>query len=214
MSIETVLFDLDGTLIDSRVDLTSAVNAALESAGLPRKPEGDVVPHVGNGLRVLMAGVFGPVDPAVLEKGIKTFEAYYEAHCVDATTLYENVGSALAELSLSAKIGIVTNKPHHFAKKIIDQLGIGRSVGVVVGGDSFPEKKPHPRPLQEATRSLGGRIESTLMVGDGTQDIAAGKAAGIKTCAVRYGYGFSDEILKLKPDFVISRFTELKEIVL
>lgn len=211
--IETVLFDLDGTLIDSRRDLSNAVNHALEAVGQPRQSEDEIVPHVGNGLRVLLSEVMGPVSDDTLEAAIRAFSKFYEGHCVEHTVLYDGVGPVIRELSARRRIGIVTNKPEHFARKIVMELGIGELIGAVVGGDSIAERKPHPAPVLKAMRDLGGVCESALIVGDGAQDIQAGQAAGTLTCVARYGYGFRSDSLELKPNFQINRFIELKEIV-
>ena len=211
--IKTLLFDLDGTLIDSRADLANAVNFALESSGQPKKPHDEIIPHIGNGLRVLLSEVFGPVSEEVLESGIASFSAHYDQHCVDQTILYENVLDILTDLSSSRQIGVVTNKPEKFSEKIIHKLGLSNIISVIVGGDSLPEKKPHPAPVLKALRDLGAESESSLFVGDGIQDIQAGKTASLLTCIARYGFGFRSESIDLKPDFQIHRFNELKEIV-
>ncbi len=211
--IDTVLFDLDGTLVDSRADLVASVNVALAAVGFKEKSSNEIIPHVGNGLRDLLLGVFGPVDEKTLEIGSKAFKAHYEEHCVDKTVLYAGAGDMLADLSRTKKLGIVTNKPWGFADKILKKLDVANSISVLVGGDSFPEKKPHPRPVLEAVKQLSGQASTTLILGDGVQDIKAGQAAGIKTCAARYGYGFVPETMNLKPDFSITTFNELKEIV-
>lgn len=209
----TVLFDLDGTLVDSRTDLVSAINHSLVAAGLKKKPAEEIIPHVGNGLRVLLSGVFGSVPESTLEKGIAAFQTYYDEHCVDATVLYDDALPALAHLSQKSRLGIVTNKPKRYAEKILKTLAVADKISSLAGGDSFPEKKPHPRPVLEVMKELGGSVETTLMVGDGHQDIQAGQAAGIKTCVARYGYGFLPDTLALKPDYVINALSELKEIV-
>jgi len=211
--IETLLFDLDGTLVDSRRDLANAVNFALESVDQPRQSEEEIVPHVGNGLRILLSEVMGPVPDEMLEIATRSFSIYYDAHCVDHTVLYENVQAVMTGISIDRKIGVVTNKPEAFAQKIIRHFGLSDMIGVIVGGDSLPEKKPHPAPVLKAVRDLGGDVQSAMVVGDGAQDIQAGQAAGLLTCIARYGYGFRSESLTLKPDFQINRFIELKEIM-
>lgn len=205
---------MDGTLIDSRADLTNAVNQALLAAGFPPKPQQEIVPHIGNGLRTLLSNVFGPVEDRLLDIGIRAFSDYYNDHCVDETVLYGGVKEGLEELMKSVKIGVVTNKPTSFSKRILDKLEVENTVSVLIGGDSTGEKKPHPAPVLKAMKHLAASAGSTLIVGDGHQDITAGKAAGIKTCAAAYGYGFQTGTLKLNPDFTIQSFNEIKEILL
>jgi phosphoglycolate phosphatase len=212
--IETVLFDLDGTLIDSRADLTSSVNHALRTIGRPTRTEAEVVPHVGNGLGMLLSAIIGPVQESILKQATDAFVAHYDEHCVDETTLYEGVLPTINALRAKTRLGVVTNKPRGFAVKILEKLDVGDIISVVIGGDTLPERKPHPAPLLRAVKDLGGLVASTLVVGDGIQDIKAGQAAGSRTCVARYGYGFSKELLEMKPDYTIQTFDELKEIVL
>jgi phosphoglycolate phosphatase len=212
--IRTVLFDLDGTLVDSRVDLASAVHFALKATGQPHQPDENIIPHVGNGLRVLLSEVLGPVEEDVLTTAIAAFEAFYDLHCVKNTVLYENVLDCLKELHENIILGVVTNKPVRFAEKIIRGLNFNNFISVIVGGDSLPERKPHPAPLLKAVTDVEGSADTTLIVGDGAQDIMAGQAAGVRTCIARYGYGYKPDFLDLKPDYYIDDFREIKEIVL
>lgn len=212
-TIQTLLFDLDGTLVDSRADLSNAVNHALKATRQPEQFQVEIVPHVGNGLRVLLSEVMGPVSDEILESAILAFSDFYADHCVDHTVLYADVAECLREFHLRLKIGVVTNKPEVFAKKIIQELGVGEYVSVIVGGDTLPEKKPHPAPVLKAVSDLGGISTSALVVGDGAQDIMAGQSAGVLTCLARYGYGFHPDFAQLKPDFQINNFKEIKEIV-
>ncbi len=212
--MKTLLFDLDGTLIDSRADLTSAVNCALQAAGRPPKSQDEVVPHVGNGLQILLKQVLGPSANGALKLATEAFIAYYDAHCVDETTLYDGVLDGLNDLKTSARFAVVTNKPAGFAKKIIERLDLSPLLPVVIGGDSLAERKPHPAPFLKALHDLGGEAASALVVGDGPQDVKGGQAAGLKTCVAQYGYGYAPSLLELKPDYTIKAFKELKEIVL
>jgi len=210
---QAVLFDLDGTLIDSRLDLANAVNHALGTVGLPQQTEAGITVHVGNGLRVLLSEVMGPVAESVLERGIGAFSSFYDQHCTDRTILYPGVDEVLRSLAGLLKFAVVTNKPERFAIKIVEKLGLGDLMPVIVGGDTLPEKKPHPAPVLKALTDLKCEPDEALMVGDGFQDILAAQTAGVRSCAAEYGYGFRIETLDLKPDFKIRRFTELKEIV-
>ncbi|OVE76791.1 hypothetical protein BVX98_04725 [bacterium F11] len=212
--MNTIIFDLDGTLIDSREDLASAVNHALQTIGKPQKSTNEIIEHVGYGLAYLLENTVGPVDQKELRKGTEAFQQFYKVHCVDVTRPYKHVLRILKELALVAKLGMVTNKPKTFTELIVTNLGLDQYVSVRIAGDTIQERKPHPAPLLEALRILGGDVHSAYMVGDGIQDVEAGKNAGMKTCVARYGFGFREEIMEFKPDFVIDDFSELKEIVI
>jgi len=211
--IKTIIFDLDGTLIDSEGDLARAVNHALKAIGEPRQPQARITSFIGNGLRFLLINVLGPGKENLFPQARVAFNEYYLAHCTDKTKLYPGVLDFLKKYSPKLKMAIVTNKPQVFAEKIAEDLGIDRYFSLISGGDSFPKGKPHPQPLLEALAKMGGKPETSLMVGDGPQDLEAGKAAGIKTCVVRYGFGFKESLIELIPDFVIDQFKELENIV-
>lgn len=210
----TLLFDLDGTLIDSRADLTSAVNHALAGIGHPALPQEKVLVHVGNGMKRLIHDVVGRVSEAEFEKALSDFETYYGAHCVDKTTLYPGVKPVLNEFKERFKLAVVTNKPAGFSKKILETLGVAELLSVVIGGDSTPYKKPHPAPVLAAIEKSGGTLEGALLVGDGSQDLEAAQSIGVRTCLVKYGYGYNPGLEALKPNFLITSFEKLKEIVL
>lgn len=211
--IKTLLFDLDGTLIDSQADLVASVNYVLSKLGHPVQTRDQIVPRIGNGLRRLLTESLNLTDPEVLANAKKLFDDYYSRHCVDETALYANVENCLGDLSDSFKMGVVTNKPQAHAERILDELGVISLLDVVIGGDTMAKAKPHPEPVLEALKRLSASAGSTVIVGDGHQDVLAGQAAGIRTCVVRYGFGFRPEILDLKPDYVINNFSEVKEIV-
>jgi phosphoglycolate phosphatase len=211
---KTILLDLDGTLIDSRIDLANAVNFALNGIGRQTKAESEIIPHVGNGLRTLLGNVLQTFSESEMEKAIQLFSEFYDQHCVDQTKFYKGVEECVYHLSPAVKFAIVTNKPYRFALKIIGELGLANEIPVIVGGDSLKEKKPHPAPVLKALRDLRANAVTSLMVGDGPQDILAAQAASVKTCIARYGYGFLEETMKLHPDFDIDHFLKLKEIVL
>lgn len=205
---------MDGTIIDSRQDLTDAVNCALESIGHKKQTLVQIVPHVGNGLRTLISQVAGPVSEQELKTAIAAFSEFYDEHCVDKTTAYNGVIEVLKDLHGKVKLGVVTNKPLHFSQRILDALNLSSYFATVVGGDSTPEKKPHPAPVIKALSELRAEAKNSLMLGDGPQDVLAAQGAGVKSCVAGYGYGFVEKTMQLKPDFRIDKFIDLKEIVL
>ena len=209
-----ILFDLDGTLIDSVPDLAAAVNATLERYGRDGVEEERVRRWVGNGARVLVrralenAGIGVPFDEA-----LQTFMEAYEARMCDRTRCYEGVPETLAALrERGYRMGVVTNKPHRFVAPILEHLKIDGFFDAVLGGDALPEKKPHPLPLLTMAGKLGARIPECAMVGDSKNDILAAKAAGMPSVAVEYGYNYGEPIEEAGPDLVVEEFRRLSEV--
>ncbi len=212
---KAILFDLDGTLIDSVPDLTAAVNFTLAQLGRPPKSPNQVAVHVGNGVRVLLERVIGNPEgtrETVLDKAQKFFEEYYREHCLDQTSVYPGVKETLAHFH-SKPMAVVTNKPEEFSRKILEGLGLDSPFKVILGGDSLPVRKPRPEPLWEAARRLEVAPAEAIVVGDSAIDIQAGKAAGMMTCGVSYGLTKKENLELEKPDRLIDRFSELKDIV-
>ena len=220
MRYDTILFDLDGTLIDSVPDLADAVNAMLTQLHRRTFPEATVRNWVGNGAQMLVKrALLGrrdvgkqEIDPALFEAALQYFfEAY--GRCVTRRTRpYTGVEETLAWLhSKKYKMAIVTNKPERFTPPILKAFDIARYFDVIIGGDTLRVKKPDPAPLQEALTRLGAGKEQAVMVGDSKNDILAAKALGIASIAVSYGYNYDEPITRYRPDHVIDRFTALKE---
>ncbi|MFN0118631.1 MAG: HAD family hydrolase [Elusimicrobiota bacterium] len=213
LKFKAIIFDLDGTLIDSRSDLAAAVNYSLESLGKRKKKEQDIIPNVGNGLEKLLTDVFGKISVSELSKAISFFNEYYAHHCLDKTKLYDGVFEFISENKSEIVFSVVTNKPFYFSEKILGHFFPEGDFPVIVGGDSTPYKKPYPEPVLHALRSLNLSNQDVLMIGDGEQDILAAKAAGVKIGLVTYGFGFKKEMLTMNPDFVFTNLAEVKEIL-
>jgi phosphoglycolate phosphatase len=185
-----VLFDLDGTLIDSAPDLAGAANWLRTERGLPPLPFHALRPMVGAGARG-MIGVSLGVAPE--DEGYETlkhsFLERYQATMHDQTAVFPQVVPVLAALDQAAlPWGIVTNKISRLAQPIVAQLGLAKRAATLVCGDTTPHAKPHPAPLLEASRQLGLAPEACAYVGDDLRDIEAGRAAGMKTVAAAWGY--------------------------
>jgi phosphoglycolate phosphatase len=186
--LQAVLFDLDGTLIDSAEDLARAANAMRQDRGLHALPLAQYRPHGGSGARGMLANAFGvaPGDPGY--DGLKReFLDRYETLMFDSTSPFAGVQAELAGLAQAGLAwGIVTNKAERFALPLVAALRL--DAAVVVGGDSTAHTKPHPAPLLEAARRLGIAPQACLYVGDDERDIVAGRAAGMSTAAAAWGY--------------------------
>lgn len=188
--IRAVLFDLDGTFADTAPDLGYAVNVMRTARGLPPVPEAKTRPVTSSGARGLLGAGFGITPehadyPALREE----FLNIYQANLCRATRLFDGMAELVAALETRGLTwGIVTNKAERFALPLIDLLGYGARAACVIGGDTTGKLKPSPEPLYAAARAIGIAPGHCVYVGDDERDVQAGRAAGMKTLAVRYGY--------------------------
>ncbi|URI11421.1 phosphoglycolate phosphatase [Aquincola tertiaricarbonis] len=188
--IQAVLFDLDGTLIDSAPDLAGAANRLREQRGLPPVPYAQLRPLVGTGARGMIGGAFGigPGD-AEFETLRDEFLAIYERSLLQQTAVFTEMVPVLQALEAAGlPWGIVTNKAERFTHPVVQGLGLDQRAGAVVCGDTTPHAKPHPAPLLEAARRIGMAPETCVYVGDDLRDVQAGRAAGMATLAAAWGY--------------------------
>ena len=215
--IEAVLFDLDGTLVDSVPDLALAVDAMLADLGRPPAGEARVRRWVGNGAeRLVKRALTGAMDgepPAdELQRALPLFFEHYQRHLDRHSRLYPGVEECLRALQAHGlALGLVTNKPERFVAPLLDSLGIADCFAVTVGGDTLAEKKPHPAPLLHAARQLGVTPEATVMVGDSRNDVLAARRAGMAVVCVPYGYNHGEDIRLTSPDLVVEDLRELAE---
>ncbi len=218
MSFPCLLFDLDGTLVDSRRDLSTALNRMLDQMGFNTVELDEVSRFVGDGARKLVerglrTALGDSVNEEIVSEGLGWFQEVYGACLLDTTVAYPGVAETLASFE-GRPLGIVTNKPYGFSVTILEHLGLLRFFKVVIGGDSTPERKPSPVPVLAALKACGiERPETALMIGDSANDILSGAAAGTKTCGVTYGFRDLEELVHSGADFTISTFTELGQVV-
>jgi phosphoglycolate phosphatase len=188
--IDAVLFDLDGTLIDSAPDLGAAADKMRTDRGLASLPLSDYRPMAGAGARGMLGIAFGlaPHDADFAELR-EEFFANYEACMTVRTYAFEGVAELIAQIDRAGlKWGVVTNKSARFTLPLTRQMPLFGSAQTIVSGDTTPHAKPHPAPLLEAARQLGVLPERCVYVGDDERDILAGRAAGMPTVAAAYGY--------------------------
>ncbi|WP_110687568.1 phosphoglycolate phosphatase [Salinicola aestuarinus] len=213
--IRLVAFDLDGTLIDSVPDLAAALDATLEEHGLSSAGEARVRDWVGNGSRKLveraLAFALGR-DPetSTIDAALARFLSHYaEAPC-HRTRLYPGVMEGLEALSQrNLSLCLITNKPRAFIAPILESLGLDQYFVATLGGDSLPEKKPHPMPLLHLAARFDVAPAACLMVGDSRHDIEAGRRAGFRTLAVPYGYNHGEPVAASGPDCLVESLREL-----
>lgn len=214
-SIDLLIFDLDGTLIDSKEDLAHAVNAARRHMGLPPIENERVYSYVGNGAPVLMRRAMGPdATEADVQTALEYFMAYYKDHMLDCTTLYPGVRQALDTLHAGGmRMSVLTNKPVRFSQLLVEGLGLGGHFFRVYGGNSFEQKKPDPAGVYKLIEESGVPPERTLMVGDSDVDIRTARNAGILACGVTYG--FQPETLdQAPPDILVDDMRQLAAMLL
>lgn len=207
-----LIFDLDGTLIDSVPDLTMATNFALAQVDLPPLDEGVLRAFVGNGTQALIERAIGHYtnDDRLCAVALDYFLAYYQQNVCVKTTLYHAVKTGLQQLvDAGFVMAIVTNKPMQFVTPILQTLQIAHFFEIIIGGDSLDAKKPDPKPLLFVCEQLKIHPRCAVMIGDSKNDILAGKNANISTMAVSYGYNYNQPIKKYDPDYVFDDFGAL-----
>jgi phosphoglycolate phosphatase len=207
-----VVFDLDGTLIDSREDIAAACNHALAVLGRPPLPIGTIASFVGDGARLLLARALGlPSGAPEVDRALDAFRPYYEANPATHTRLMPGAREALDALG-DRPLAICTNKPRGPTLAVLDAFGItSRFVAIRAGGDG--PLKPDPSAVTDVVRSMRSDPRRTWMVGDGEQDVRAGRGAGCVTIAIRGGFGSEDALDAAQPDMVLGTLHDLVSLV-
>jgi phosphoglycolate phosphatase len=217
-SINLVIFDLDGTLIDSRLDLVHSVNAALRHIGRQELPDHVIASYVGDGAPLLIQRALGDeaVDEAVIRKGLEFFLSYYREHKLDHTTLYPGITDALAAIQNSSngrprKLAVLTNKPVNPSRAIVEALKLAPYFSQIYGGNSFATKKPDPEGALRLLAEIGVPAEQAAMVGDSHTDVETGHNAGLWTVGVTYGFA-PQTLADASPDVLVDHPRELAEV--
>lgn len=220
LRVRLLVFDLDGTLIDSRLDLIHSVNATLRHIGRPEL-DGDVIAsYVGDGAPVLVRRVLGDADmnnEELLREALDYFLGYYRLHKLDHTTLYEGIPEALAALASATngvrrQMAVLSNKPVNPSRDIVRALGLADFFVRVYGGNSFTTKKPDPLGLRTILRETGFAADEALMIGDSSIDVLTGRNAGLWTCGVMYGFA-PHSLAEVTPDVLVETPRELGELL-
>ena len=211
--IELLIFDLDGTLVDSQYDLADAVNFALFRMAKPQFPYGVILPMLGGGVRSLISQAFETSVPEEIDEALGFFNEFYEKNHAVKTDYYPGVRETLGKLK-SKTMAVLSNKPHRFTEGIMAKLDHEGYIDLVQGAK--PEiyaLKPSPEGLRKILQKLNIAATKALMVGDSTHDIMAAKSIGMRTCAVTYGYRSKEVLAGEEPDIMVDSFAELAEVI-
>jgi phosphoglycolate phosphatase len=210
MSIKLIIFDLDGTLIDSKIDITNALNYAMEPYFRGRLTPEDTVKLIGEGITRLIEKLVGGRGETVRAEVASRFLMHYTEHIVDHTKAYPGVQETLDKLGGYLK-AVISNKREALSKKVLGGLGLAKYFDIVIGSDTTPGKKPSPVPVLKALSELNVEPGGAVMVGDSNYDIDAGRAAGVATVAVTYGYRPREVIAHA--DYLIDRINDLVAVI-
>ena len=208
--MDLFIFDLDGTLVDSRLDLANAVNATRAHMGMEALTNERVYTYVGNGAPVLIRRALGEqATEAEVQEGLEFFLEYYREHDLDYTVLYPGVKETLERLRRAGKqMAVLTNKPVRMSSAIVEGLGVAPYFFRVYGGNSFEFKKPHPIGVEALMDEAGVTRDATLMVGDSSVDVQTARNAGIACCGVTYGFQ-PETLADPAPEILIDRMEQL-----
>ncbi|PKH88425.1 phosphoglycolate phosphatase [Colwellia sp. Bg11-28] len=214
---EVLLFDLDGTLVDSAPDLALAVNRTLKDLNKATFDQDTIHHWVGNGAKVLIeralsgsAIIDKELDETLTKDALTIFLAHYQQCLCIESVLYDDVQEGLLSLKAAGfRLAIITNKPAIFIQPILTGLGIDNLFELLIGGDTLAEKKPHPAPLHYAMKQLNVVTEQCVMIGDSKNDILAAKAANIDSVGLTYGYNYGEDINQYGPQWCFDTFNEL-----
>lgn len=222
-SIRLLVFDLDGTLVDSRLDLIHSVNAMLRYLGRPELAGDVIASYVGDGAPALVRRALGETDDeCLLRTGLEYFLGYYRIHKLDHTTVYGGIPETLTALAAPSNsssngtkrvMAVLSNKPVNPSRDIVRALGLGDFFVRIYGGNSFTTKKPDPLGVNTLLMETGVAAEHALLIGDSSVDVLTGRNADLWTCGVSYGFA-PHTLERVPPDVLIESPEELRELLL
>ncbi len=212
-SIKTLVWDLDGTLVDSADDIATAVNLVLADSELKPLAVSEIRRMIGNGAAKLLDRAFEARDGLDVynkDAAYQAFLAHYKVHCCDRTDFYPGIAELVGDcFQKGVQQGVCTNKPHEMAELILRHLNIREKFSSVIGGDSTDHRKPHPFPLQTCLQELGASNHSSLMIGDSAADVGVARAANIPVVVFPWGYTKAP-VSSLNADDVLADAADLR----
>ncbi len=215
--IKTIIFDLDGTILNTGRDILTSINLTLESFGYQPITYEKCLQYVGDGIDLFVERALGDsvyqdiyhkLDQNIVLQAIKVYKDNYSKHLFDTTKPYPGARETLAGLQNLKKV-VISNKHYEYVLKMLQYFQLDSFFEIIMGGNSLENQKPHPEPIYYVLNKLQSNIQEMIIVGDTDKDIKAGQAAGIKTCAALYGMRPEKELLALEPDYLIREFGEL-----
>jgi len=208
-----ILYDLDGTLVDTLEDITASANAMLAQLGLPAICRERARRYIGRGVYQLVKDCLDTDDAKRIEQGLKRYRAHYLQHMLDHTQLYPHAKEILTHFKTRIQ-AVVTNKPNPYSAEILKALGVADYFLRIIAGDSEYPKKPDPTSLRAMLNFSGVRAEEAVFIGDSHVDIQTGRAAGIMTIGIQHGFAEDGELISAAPDLIVRDFQELLEIAI
>ena len=205
--VDLIIFDLDGTLIESKWDIATAVNLTLADLDLQQRSQEEIFSFVGDGIKRLLRLAVGEENQSRYEEALRIFRGHYLTHCLDRTRFYPGIEVVLSHYADKHR-AVATNKSLEYTTKILQGLG-NHHFAYTVGGDDGYGLKPEPGMLLKIMEKLKVKPYRAVLIGDSTNDINGGHNAGIKVCAVGYGMGNREKMLACKPDWFIEKPEDL-----
>lgn len=205
-----IIYDLDGTLVDTREDIARAANHMRSVFGMPPLPSREIEGFVGKGLHHLVQGCLGIRDAARTEKGVRIYRDHYAEHMLDHSRLYPGVREILEHFKSRIQV-VLTNKPDPFSTRLLEALGVAGYFFRIIAGNSTHPKKPDPDSLRVLFKETGVWGTDSLLIGDSPIDIEVGRAAGVTTVVLTHGFCPENELKSLSPDFMMRDFSALLE---